>query len=585
MNLNTRGTKILGLLELKTPLVRERNVVDTANFSPPPLESLPSGKIPVFSSEDDVFPTIQTLPTTTASNVNSSFEDLITQAEIVTNTDGIFDPELVEVEGYSTGATVHDNAYKNYDPKEGPSYSVVVDEETPTIIRLTKIIHNQDGNDPSASRSNDDEQVDDENPNSSDDSDWHESENSAESSDSKHSSPLEFSRKPNLAPLENFSHEEDEMRQKRGKRKKRPCNPDNWVMKKTKTLRNSDLGYVSYKSKRSVSARKIRPSCESKCRLKCSEKIKEEVRQQLFSGFWSLGDVQRQREFIVSYSDEIKPKYRYSSTQNFRAMKRAFYFDVHNVRTRVCKQFFMATLDINARTIQTAFSKKSSTGFVAEDRRVKHNNHPTVDPEIKESVHQFINSIPRIESHYLRAQTSRELIEGGKSLADLFRDYKAGREQKELPSANSIMFNRIFHSEFNISFFKPKKDQCDVCESYSNANDEEKESMRATFEKHKKETELSRAEKGRDKDNPCGAIVAVFDLQAVMPSPRGLVSSFYYKSKLNCFNFIISDLHTRNVNCYFWNETEAKRGANEIGSCVYLYLKDLKEQRSDVELD
>ncbi|XP_057662714.1 uncharacterized protein LOC130897815 [Diorhabda carinulata] len=197
------------------------------------------------------------------------------------------------------------------------------------------------------------------------------------------------------------------MRQKRGK--KRPCNPDNWVMKKTKTLRNSGLGYVSYKSKRSVSARKIRPSCGSKCRLKCSEKIKEEVRQQLFSGFWSLGDVQRQREFIVSYSDEIKPKYRYSSTQNFRAMNRAFYFDVHNVRMRVCKQFFMATLDINARTIQTAFSKKSSTGFVAEDRRGKHNNHPTVDPEIKESVPQFINSIPRNEGDNVHSVIEKQI--------------------------------------------------------------------------------------------------------------------------------------------------------------------------------
>ena len=46
------------------------------------------------------------------------------------------------------------------------------------------------------------------------------------------------------------------------------------------------------------------------------------------------------------------------------------------------------------------------------------------DPAIKDGVIDHINTIPRIESHYLRAQSTREFIEGGKSLADLHRDYK-----------------------------------------------------------------------------------------------------------------------------------------------------------------
>ncbi|KAK5647942.1 hypothetical protein RI129_002834 [Pyrocoelia pectoralis] len=196
--------------------------------------------------------------------------------------------------------------------------------------------------------------------------------------------------------------------------------------------------------------------------------------------------------------------------------------------------------------------------------REKHGKQPTVDPKIKESVRKFIRAIPRIESHYLRAQTKREYIESGKSLADLHRDYKEERERQRLPAAHIVMFNRIFNEEFNISFYIPKKDQCDLCESYKNADEEEKKKLVVAYNNHLNQKELSRQEKDTDKKNQNGTYVAVYDLQAVMPVPKGLVSSFYYTSKLNY--------------CFFWNETEGKRGAIEIGSCVLSYISMLVEK-------
>lgn len=43
---------------------------------------------------------------------------------------------------------------------------------------------------------------------------------------------------------------------------------------------------------------------------------------------------------------------------------------------------------------------------------------------MKDGVRNHIKSIPRIESHYLRAQTTKEFIDGGKTIADLHRDYQ-----------------------------------------------------------------------------------------------------------------------------------------------------------------
>lgn len=45
--------------------------------------------------------------------------------------------------------------------------------------------------------------------------------------------------------------------------------------------------------------------------------------------------------------------------------------------------------------------------------------HPTIDPQIKQRVIDFINSIPTIESLNLRAQTTREFISSEKSLTEM----------------------------------------------------------------------------------------------------------------------------------------------------------------------
>lgn len=95
------------------------------------------------------------------------------------------------------------------------------------------------------------------------------------------------------------------------------------------------------------------------------------------------------------------------------------------------QKFFKATLDLGDQIIKTALRKKSEAGFIEGEQRGKHKNHPTLDPAIKKSVFQIINSIPRIESHYLRAQTTREYIKRERSLADIYRDYKALRQANE----------------------------------------------------------------------------------------------------------------------------------------------------------
>ncbi|KAJ8892109.1 hypothetical protein PR048_004689 [Dryococelus australis] len=65
-------------------------------------------------------------------------------------------------------------------------------------------------------------------------------------------------------------------------------------------------------------------------------------------------------------------------------------------------------------------------------------------------------------------------------------------------------------------------------------------------------------------------MVAMFDLQAVIQLLRETIAVYFYKRKLNIFNFMVYDATTKQGNfCGV-----AKRGACEIASCVFDFLKE-----------
>lgn len=205
----------------------------------------------------------------------------------------------------------------------------------------------------------------------------------------------------------------------------------------------------------------------------------------------------------------------------------------------------MNTLAVSERTIRTIIQgRASSSGIVPEDKRGRHCSRPNqIDEEILNSVKDHIKSVPRIESHYLRASTSREFIDGGLTIAEMHRQYKQDRVSNNKPAASYNCYAHIFNTAFNIGFFIPKKDQCDTCEAYKNSTGEEKSKMESEYMSHQEEKELSRMEKAADKKKldakDSNIILAVYDLQAVMAVPMGETSSFFYKSRLNCFNFTV----------------------------------------------
>ena len=111
----------------------------------------------------------------------------------------------------------------------------------------------------------------------------------------------------------------------------------------------------------------------------------------------------------------------------------------------------------------------------------------------------------------------------------------------------------------------------------------QKKTLQEQYDRHLAEKDLSRAEKNVDKVD-ADAVVAVYDLQAVFQLPKGDISVFYYKSKLNVLNLTIYDLKTNNCECYVWDETNGNRGVNEIGSCVLEFIKNVNNNRTEKDI-
>ncbi|KAL4100690.1 hypothetical protein QTP88_020724 [Uroleucon formosanum] len=245
-------------------------------------------------------------------------------------------------------------------------------------------------------------------------------------------------------------------------------------------------------------------------------------------------------------------------------------------KIRVCKKIFESTLVISDKIIRNCFNKLNTAGILEPLNHGKHDNHKRISEEMKKGVLDHIDSFPRISSHYLRAQTSREYIDGSLTIAEMYRLFVISQEKNKKECVLKHTYSDLFNKQRNIGFFQPKKDQCSICEAWKNCSDIEKEINQTNHDAHMEAKIKCREEKEKDVAKAREGMVQVccYELQAVLQTPCGEVNMFYYKRKLGVYNFTVYETSSRNGYCYVWSEDKAKRGANEIASCLWKYLNN-----------
>jgi hypothetical protein len=187
------------------------------------------------------------------------------------------------------------------------------------------------------------------------------------------------------------------------------------------------------------------------------------------------------------------------------------------VDLRVCQYFFLNTLAINQQWVLTALEKSQrSTAIISPDRRgsFPRAKSPTVT-ERDEKILEHINLFPKVPSHYCRARSSKLYLDPALNVAKMHRLYLEWAKDKGLSKVATLRQYRDQFNMMNISFFVPRKDQCNHCSSYDNTPIENRsETQIAKYNRHINDKQTVRDIKSSEKAKALvdsSFVVATFD--------------------------------------------------------------------------
>ena len=140
-----------------------------------------------------------------------------------------------------------------------------------------------------------------------------------------------------------------------------------------------------------------------------------------------------------------------------------YYLEYNNTRVQVCKELFCGTLSISQQRIYYFHEKiQNPTTSVPRSPLKGRNVKKHTSNEKLEMVRNHIKSFPVVESHYCRAKSNKQYLDGSLTLTKMYDLFKVTVEN----SVKENIYRKVLNEEFNLSFFNPKKDRCDECEEY-----------------------------------------------------------------------------------------------------------------------
>ncbi|CAH1105341.1 unnamed protein product [Psylliodes chrysocephalus] len=354
--------------------------------------------------------------------------------------------------------------------------------------------------------------------------------------------------------------------------------------------RKKGEAYVTAKGK-SIPAKALLPIPEN-CRAKCYAKIATINLNEVFKDYRALPNRDIQKRYLTSLIT-IKPKERTRRSTCAKNREVTVLYTLDGINGNICKNCFLKVFAETRGFLDDIIKKKklSLTSIVLEsDLRTGHqpgNKRSEADITFAKD---FINSIPAYESHYSRRHTVKRYLEPDMNLQLLYKLYKekfvnARQNPSEKPLGLSV-FRNVFKT-LNLKFKKPSNDTCKTCDSLflkikTSLSEEKKREFEHEMTQHQNKAsfhyETKKADKKISEESAGKITVAAFDLQKCLPTPNLSASVSFYKRKLWTFNLTVRNITTKRTACYVWHKTIAQRGADEIASCVFQFIKDSSDE-------
>lgn len=325
------------------------------------------------------------------------------------------------------------------------------------------------------------------------------------------------------------------------------------------------------------------------CRNRCKTKVDFNSCQRLFDYYWSLGSYEKRVLYIASLMN-INDK-KCDTLVNAMQRKRnrtnttEYTLKIDGICTKVCRKHFQQCFGETDSYIKSVIKKQIYCPTLPLHLRGKSTPTNKISLDKVEEIKRQINKFPAYESHYSRRHTSQKYLHSDLNLTSMYKLYS---EEVEDP-VSLTKYSEVFH-EMGLKFKSPKVDTCNTCDTLQlkikqsdNDNDRSRFVKLKTdhVEKADKAYEHKRSDKNEAKNND-HIEAFTFDLQQCLPTPFFRTSVAFYKRQLWTFNLTVHDLKNDHSKCFMWHEAMAKRGGNEIASCVYKQLNMIGKNITEI---
>lgn len=247
-----------------------------------------------------------------------------------------------------------------------------------------------------------------------------------------------------------------------------------------------------------------------------------------------------------------------------------FLLSSENKKLRVCSKFFQKLFGIGQRRMNTIAEGIISGEGVKDKRGGDHKLKKYGDK--RSSVYNFISKLNAKESHYSRNKSRRLYLPSTLNINQLFLLYN---DSVEAPlKVKKTFFVKIFATKFNLGFGSPASDTCSYCHRLKNKiemcrDSKEKQTLIAEIGAHRLRAKTFHKIM---KENISDCVSYVFDLQQVQPLPKLNIGEAYYSRQISYYCFCVTDTANKNSVLYTWDESQAGRGAVEVGSALIDFL-------------
>ncbi|KAF9413687.1 hypothetical protein HW555_008133 [Spodoptera exigua] len=199
--------------------------------------------------------------------------------------------------------------------------------------------------------------------------------------------------------------------------------------------------------------------------------INDDIRNDCFKYFWQLPSWDAKKAYINGLIQARNILRRRTSSV---VQKKSFGYDCYLPSTtgdkfRVCKELFLATFDLKKDMFQLwirsniNISESSAETSFRRMYEVPNTSEPTTRALKSDSVLKWLECVPKVPSHYCRANSSRIYVdESFESFTHMHSVYSSWCQDSNVDSVKRKKFQEIL-KEAKISIFKPRKDQCDIC--------------------------------------------------------------------------------------------------------------------------